>query len=59
MPPSSGNASIIRECLHHHSLMMQAENASDTLDFCSILTQLVARDFIAFSHSESFKSYFW
>jgi hypothetical protein len=37
---------------------MDSEKASETLDYISILTRLVAwEDFIAFSRSESFKSY--
>jgi hypothetical protein len=42
----------------HHSLMMEAEMASETLRFYQQLTRLVTReDFIEFSRRENFKSY--
>jgi hypothetical protein len=43
----------------HHSLMMEAE-VSESLDYSSILTQLVIwKDFIEFSLRKSFKSYMY
>jgi hypothetical protein len=55
---SSRATSRVKIELMHHSLMMEAERASETLDCSSILTRLVAREvFIALSSRESLKSY--
>lgn len=49
------NASIIRECLDHHSLMMEAEKISKTSNCSSTQTLLLAREDLIAKKSLTYK----